>query len=94
MRYFTTMFMVTCLVSNIYLFGKGTAYMIIMVFQCIFYLLAMLGLIGYFTKAFKYRMTDMAFIFVVAQIGIYNGLIKALFGRIPFSYKRVRLTNL
>ena len=78
--------MITAFISNLYLWYKGLFYQITFAGQMGFYTLAICGLAG---ELFKKRIpiASIAFSFCVANIGIWIGVIKGLFGKAPAAFK-------
>ena len=73
-------------VSNMFILNTGTVYVLTMAGQIFLYGLCLIGaVLRYFNKTF--RLTDWVFIFVVANAGMSMGVLRAILGRIPSSYK-------
>lgn len=87
LRWFTGFFMAGALVSNLLLAGHGGIYSLTLGVQALFY---GLYLAGWLMEAMKKqaRIPSWVFIFVTANIGMSLGILKAVTGRVPSSYRR------
>jgi hypothetical protein len=89
MRWFTGLFMLAALISNILLIHTSLYYDISLLIQGFFYVLFLVGaLTSTFNRSF--RVADWAFIFVVANVGMSLGIIKAFWGMTPSAYSKVK----
>ena len=86
MKWLGGFLMAFAFVSNMFILNTGTVYVLTMAGQIFLYGLCLIGaVLRYFNKTF--RLTDWVFIFVVANAGMSMGVLRAILGRIPSSYK-------
>ncbi|MBI5190981.1 MAG: glycosyltransferase family 2 protein [Nitrospirae bacterium] len=88
LRWFTGFFMAGALVTNVALAGHGGIYTLALMLQAAFYGLYVAGW-ALNRAGMQARLPSWAFIFVTANVGMSLGILKALTGRVPSSYKRV-----
>jgi len=86
LRWLTPFFMLGAFLSNLLLLDKGTFYQVIFAMQVLFYLAALLGLMGELVKK-KLPIASTIFNFCVASTGMGIGVIKGLLGKAPVTYK-------
>lgn len=86
LRYLTPYFMTTILISNIFLLKEGLLYQIFFGMQVFFYIFAIFGWLGEYSKI-KISIASTAFSFCVAMLGIMIGVAKGITGKAPASYK-------
>jgi cellulose synthase/poly-beta-1,6-N-acetylglucosamine synthase-like glycosyltransferase len=86
LRWLTPYFMLLLLVANITLQYEDKMYLAILGAQGVFY---MLGLIGFFGERYgrRFHIASQIFSFIVANIGFFNGIIKAISGKRISIYK-------
>lgn len=87
-RWLTPYFMIALFISNYFLLKESSFYKFTFYCQLIFYLL---GLVGYLAERNNFRMpiASQAFSFLLANIGFFFGVLKALLGKSMTSYKNV-----
>jgi len=86
LRWFTPSYMIGAFISNLFILDKGIFYQLTFAGQVIFYVIAVIGMVGEFLKI-RIRIVSTIFSFCVANIGMGIGVIKGLIGRAPAAYK-------
>jgi len=90
LRYFTPFFLITVFLCNLLLlFDLGQPYILLMIFQLIFYGLGLIGFISYFLNI-RLPVVSTITNFVIANAAILIGVILALTGNVKSSYKPIR----
>jgi cellulose synthase/poly-beta-1,6-N-acetylglucosamine synthase-like glycosyltransferase len=86
LRWLTPYLMLTLLISNYFLFGYGLIYQLIFMSQLFFYSCA---IAGYFAEKNQFRLpvASQVFSFMLANIGFFIGVLKAICGEKIFAYK-------
>ena len=86
LRWFTPFFMIILFLTNIFLLFHSSFFLLLASAQCLFYLCA---LIGFITERSGIRLpiVSQIFSFVLANIGFFLGVIKALAGKRITSYR-------
>lgn len=89
-RWLTPYFMIALFISNYFLLKESSFYKFTFYCQLVF---CLLGLVGYLAERNKFRIpiVSQAFSFLLANIGFFLGVLKALLGKRMTSYENVRV---
>jgi cellulose synthase/poly-beta-1,6-N-acetylglucosamine synthase-like glycosyltransferase len=83
-RWLTPFALIVVFFSNLFLLGDGWLFYVIFMAQILFY---SLGILGYLGVNIIY--SPQVYSFILANVGFFLGVLKAIFGKIPYAYKPI-----
>jgi|SaaInlStandDraft_4_1057021.scaffolds.fasta_scaffold13037_2 cellulose synthase/poly-beta-1,6-N-acetylglucosamine synthase-like glycosyltransferase len=83
-RWLTPFWLMSLFISNLFLLADSWFYFAIFLLQILFYSLGFLGYLGV-----RFIFSAQIYSFLLANIGFFFGVLKAMFGKVPYAYKPV-----